>query len=90
LRRDRRLLLHLTLCHRFFTEYCNCELSVIETATSVSVVGLKEGTQLILRVIHAALFEYALELGEVDSTCVHDVKVLKHLHKARLLRHLRI
>jgi len=78
----------LTLRCRFLPENCDGELSVVETTTSVPVVGLKEGTQLIFRVVHAALFKYALELGKVDRACIHDVKVLEHLHEARLFRHL--
>jgi hypothetical protein len=58
--------LHLTLGCGLLAEDCNSELRVVKITTSVGVVGFEEGTELILRVVHATFFEHALELGEVD------------------------
>ena len=63
---DGCLSLHVTLGRGLCSEDCNGELSIVNATTSVCVVGFEEGTELLLRVVHAALLEHALELGEVD------------------------
>ena len=71
-------------------EDCHRELLVVETAATVAVISLKEGTKLLLWIVHARLLKYALELGEVNRSRIHDVEVLEHLHEASLFRQLRI
>ena len=68
-------------------EDCHRELLVVETAAAVAVISLKEGTKLLLWIVHTRLLKYALELGEVNRSRIHDVEVLEHLHEASLLRH---
>ena len=82
--------LDLSFGGRFFAKDCDGKLCVVEAAALVFVVGVEEGTQLLLREVHARLLEDSLKLGEIYSTCVHDVKVLEHLHQASLFRHLGI
>ena len=83
-------LLHLSLRGSLLTEDSDGELFVVEAATAVSIIAVEEGAKLFGWEIHAAFFEHALELVEVNTARVHHVKKLEHLHEASLLRHLGI
>ena len=82
------LSLKLALGSCLLTENGDGKLRVAESTASILVVALEQGPELFLRVIHAALFEHASELGEVNGAGVHDVEVLEHLHEASLFAHL--
>jgi hypothetical protein len=56
----------MTLGRGLLAKDCDSELSVVKATTVVFVVGFEEGAELLLRVVHATLFEHALELSEVD------------------------
>ena len=87
---NRWLPLQLALASGLATEDSHCELSVVEAAAAILVIGVEEGPQLFLRIVHARFLEHALELRKVDCTGIHHVEVLEHLHEAGLFRHLRI
>ena len=85
---DRRLPLHLALGGGFFTEDSDGKLCVVKATTAISIIDVEEWTKLLLRVVHAALFQDTTELGKVNRTLVHDVKILEHLHQTGFFRHL--
>ena len=80
--------MHLSFGGRFLAEDSDCKLFVVQAAALILIVGVEKWAQLIFREVHASFFQHALELGEVYSSLVHNVKVLEHLHKASLFRHL--
>ena len=80
--------MHLALGSGLLAEDSNSKLLIVKGSAGISIVDFEKGTKLLLREVHAGLFEDAAELCEVNSSLVHDVKVLKHLHEAGLFRHL--
>lgn len=84
------LLLHLSLLGSLLAEDSDGELLVVQAATAITIVTVKEGAKLIGREVHAAFFEHALELVEIDTARVHHIEELEHLHEAGLLGHLGI
>ena len=77
---DGRFLLHLALGSGFFTKDSDSKLRVFKTSITICVITVEEGSKLLLRVVHAALFQDTTELGKIYCTRVHDVKILEHLH----------
>lgn len=83
-----RFSLHLALLSRFLAKNGNCKLLIIQTVALIFVVEVEQGAQLLLREVHASLFEYTLEGGKVYRALVHDIEVLEHFHETSFFRHL--
>ena len=82
--------LHLAFLSRFLAKNGDCKLLVIQAIALIFVVEVEQGTQLLLREVHASLFEHTLEGGKVYRTLVHDIEVLEHFHETSFFRHLSI
>ena len=75
-----RFLLHMALIGGFLTKDSYGKLCIVQTTATILVIRVEERAKLVLWEVHATLFEDSTELGKIDSSRVHDVKVLEHLH----------